>query len=329
MTQIGIWSVSETGPQKLATTNIDLERQLEDWIEQDPGLLESGLTVVGRQVRVEGGPLDVLAIDSRGRWTVIELKRGILYRDTFAQALDYSASIASMPIDDLSAIVSNYFSLRSSGVPASVKYFINDATAEQDQQQSLRDVRIILVGTDTDPGLRRLASYLANAYDIPTALVAFQVFDTGTGQRILLRELTETETEIPAVEKRTRLTVEDVCKQADLQGIGQPFRRILEAASNLGVYPRPYPTCVMYAPPSNRTRALFTVWSWTEQTGMIRIWIGPEAFAEFYPISQDVAESYVGRSGHVMLPVEQVSDFVQRLKQLYLHMEKEAHSSTD
>lgn len=75
MSELGIWRITPEGPQRLAPGNVDFEGYLEDWIAQDPSLIESGLTIVGRQVRTEAGPLDLLALDPQGTWVVIELKR--------------------------------------------------------------------------------------------------------------------------------------------------------------------------------------------------------------------------------------------------------------
>src|SRR5690349_17857762 len=103
--EIGIWDVGEGTPRKLPASTVDLERQLEDWIERDPDLLEGGLKILGRQVPLEAGSLDLLGLDVQGRWVVIELKRGQVHRDTVAQALDYAACVATLPFNRLSEAV--------------------------------------------------------------------------------------------------------------------------------------------------------------------------------------------------------------------------------
>ena len=49
MKKIGIWIITPEGPSRVKESNLALEKQLEDWIENDPSLLQSGLTVIGRQ----------------------------------------------------------------------------------------------------------------------------------------------------------------------------------------------------------------------------------------------------------------------------------------
>ena len=105
MADVGVWSIDGDAPRRVSRAGVGLERDLEDWIARDASLLADGLTIVGRQVRLDGGPLDLLAIDWRDRWVVIELKRERLYRTALAQALDYTSSIAQMEAGDLEELL--------------------------------------------------------------------------------------------------------------------------------------------------------------------------------------------------------------------------------
>ena len=96
MQKIGVWHLSGDRPRKLQESKIDFEQNLEEWIEADPELLQVGLTIVGKQIRVEGGRLDLLAIDPQGRWVIIEIKREQLRRETIAQIIDYASCLATM-----------------------------------------------------------------------------------------------------------------------------------------------------------------------------------------------------------------------------------------
>jgi RecB family endonuclease NucS len=84
-TSIKCWSVKKDAPPHEAELGApELERHLEDWIEECIDLVDSSLLVIGRQVE----NIDLLTIDDEGQPVVIELKRDQLPRAVLAQALD-------------------------------------------------------------------------------------------------------------------------------------------------------------------------------------------------------------------------------------------------
>jgi RecB family endonuclease NucS len=66
-----------------------LEKTLEDFLEFNLELLEKGLAFIARQHPTSTGPLDILARDARGRWLVIELKKGRAADRVVGQLLRY------------------------------------------------------------------------------------------------------------------------------------------------------------------------------------------------------------------------------------------------
>ena len=74
-TNVGVWLVGDS-PVRATKSKVGLEKDLESWIAADPSLLSEGIQIIGRQVGLEGGFLDLLAVDAGGRWLAIELKRG-------------------------------------------------------------------------------------------------------------------------------------------------------------------------------------------------------------------------------------------------------------
>ena len=89
MKKIQLWSVDRIEDKLSATAvesvdNTKTEQDLEELFVASPDLLMDGLTLIGRQVSTDRGPLDLLGIDADGRLVVFELKRGTLTRDAVA-----------------------------------------------------------------------------------------------------------------------------------------------------------------------------------------------------------------------------------------------------
>jgi Holliday junction resolvase-like predicted endonuclease len=316
MQEIGVWHITENGPAKLAPSSIDLEAHLEVWIERDPALLEAGLVIIGRQFHVEGGPIDLLAIDPQGRWAVIEIKRGTVRRDTIAQALDYASCIATMPYDELAQKANAY--LAKSGAGEMLDSVLATRLGTAAVQDEARNIVMFVVGTDRDAGLERMVQYLANNFGMSLRVVTYKVFETEPGRRLLVRELSASEISPPPLPKPSSITVEQVCSLADSLGTGAPFRAILDASTALGLHARPYKTSIMYAPPSNKTRCLFTVWTHPDEgTGRIGIWVGAETFAQFYPVTEEQVTEELGGNGWLKLEPAAIGGFVEGVNRLF------------
>jgi hypothetical protein len=78
------------------------EKDLEDWISENPSLLGNDLRIIGRQVNLPGaGPLDLAAVSRDGMFCIIEFKRQRTDRDTIAQILHYCVAIKEMSPNEL------------------------------------------------------------------------------------------------------------------------------------------------------------------------------------------------------------------------------------
>jgi hypothetical protein len=81
---------------------------------------------------------------------------------------------------------------------------------------------------------------------------------------------------------------------AHAESVGQraALEELLAAGERLGLYARPYVVSVMFTPPTNKTRMLFTVWP---ETGGLRMWVSADAFEQFFAeISADEARRQLG-----------------------------------
>ena len=248
MADLGVWTVDGDAPRRVSRSGVGLERNLEDWIANDSSLLADGLTIVGRQVWLDGGPLDLLAIDWQDRWLVIELKRERLYRDALAQALDYASSIAAMDGDALEGLLRS--GLANLGDADQLSAAVRRQLSGEDGG---REVAILLAGVGVDSGLERITEYLGG-YRVPISVVSFDVFEPDGGPRLLIREVIEEQAE-PS-RPRPRLTIDAVRKYATEAGVEAQFDRFLRMSKEAGLAVRPYARAVMIAPSSNRSRYL-------------------------------------------------------------------------
>jgi hypothetical protein len=319
---IGIWHISDDGPSKLKGCSIDIERSLEDWIENDPSLLQSGLTIVGRQFPVDAGRVDLLALDPQGRWVVIEIKRGQLRRETVAQVIDYASCISTVTPDELSSKTNDY--LRERGI--TINSLLQERSALDAIELDNRELVLIIEGVGKQPGMERIINFLANQYQLPISVISFELFEGHDGSRLLVRVLSEPDYAVP--EKKSGVhNVEKVCELSDSVGIGKSFRMILSIAQELGLYPRPYKKSIMYTPPFQRNRMLFTVWAEKRNNGL-RLYITPKEFAEFYSVSEDEAAAalQLANSGWQELNENDVVRFIENLRNLFTIIDKRSNS---
>ena len=104
---------------------------------------------------------------------------------------------------------------------------------------------------------------------------------------------------------------------------------ILEAAQKHGIYARPWKNALMYTPPSNRARTLFTAAVWTRADGVQRLWVYPEAFSEFYPVTEHDARSILGEQESRRMSLSDVEEFVANLDRLFEIIAREEEESEE
>lgn len=185
MDEIKIWTIDGSDVQEIQpTSQTKSERWLEDNIVSKPELLMPGLTLVGRQTQTEGGPLDLLGVDSDGRLVLLELKRGTLSRDAVAQIVDYASDLEGRSIDALA----NHIASRSgtNGIEKidDFKEWYAENT-DADGLDGLMPLRMFLVGLGVDDRTERMVSFLANK-GVDISLLTFYGFKQD-GKTLLAR----------------------------------------------------------------------------------------------------------------------------------------------
>jgi hypothetical protein len=312
MQKVGLWQINGKAPVRLQECNADLDQQLESWIEADPDLLQIGLTIVGRQVEVEGGRIDLLALDPQGRWVIIEIKRGQVRRDSVMQVIEYAAYLSAMPVEELRRKVDGYFEGRS----ASLQSLLEEREAPEALEPETREIMLYIIGTGREHGLERLVSYLAERFQMPLFIAQYDVFRLPDGQQILVQEVAEAPLPKSATSEQRAPAIEQVCQVADREGIGPEFRELLKIASLFGLYPRTYRRSIMYTPPSNQTRMLFTVWA-RPARNKLKMYVSLKSFAEYFPISEEEATTLFGKNGWKEIDRTQVTQFIEAMTKLY------------
>lgn len=312
MQTIALWQISGTTLTRVTPSQIDLERSLEEWIERDPSLIQKDLVIVGRQLTTEAGRLDLLGIDPQGRWTVIEIKRGALTRETIAQALDYASVIATMAESEIRDLLHGQLTSRQLSLDEILKQ--RDATDSLDPSQ--RDVSLVVVGTGRSPGLERVSSFLGTRYGVPLTIVSFDVFELGDGSGVLAREVSEADTQAQAKPRGPSVTSPEVVDLARTYPTGISFEKIYAAATGLGLHPRPYKTSIMYTSPEYRSQMLFTVWARPDRN-LLKMALSLESFTEFFPTSVEEVERHLGPDGYRWMSDTEALHFISGLEALF------------
>lgn len=202
----GIWQVDETtrASNRLdEATRASTEKMLEDVIARKPEMLMPGLKLVARQLPTPAGSPDLLGVDSEGRLVVFELKRKQLRREAVAQAVDYASCLDSLDESELfTSIVSNSGQRDIAPIPDFEKWY--DQNDNWESIETLRPVRIVLVGLGVDEAARRMADWLATR-GVAIDLLTFQGFRCG--DHILLARQLESSEEAQKERSRSRATI--------------------------------------------------------------------------------------------------------------------------
>lgn len=285
MAKLAAWSIVAQGdeggsqppaPQKVPRSHIGLERHLEDWIVNDITLIGEGYTLVGRQVTIDDGRLDLLAIDSQDRWLVIEIKPGRLDSGALQQALYYASSLARLDADELYEKIEA--DLHTFGDKETLSGKVKQQLADEGEE---REIAMLLVGAGIHVGLERMHEFLAR-FRIPIGIVSFEVFTLADGPQLLIREVVNEPTK-PPVPKPT-YTVEAIRVLAEKVGVRQQFDRFVEMSERAGLPVQPQAASVRIAPPANRTRFLMYAGPRAGANGgELGIWVGPSRFVEWFP----------------------------------------------
>lgn len=298
MTKLAVWKMDTPNedasprlePQKVGRSRIELERHLEDWIVNDVTLIGEGLALVGQQITIDDGRLDLLAIDSQDRWVVIEVKPGMVGSRALGQVIYYASSLARLDADELHGKLEAGFG--KFGDAGTLSARVRELLTNEGEE---REIALLLVGAGIHPGLERVSEFLGR-FGVPIEVVSFEVFELDDGPRLLIREAIDEPVRPPR--SKHRLTVDAIRARAVDAGVGKQFDRFVKMSEQAGLPVQPQRSSVRIAPPSDRRRFLMYASPGAGASGGLSIWVGPKRFAEsFSHIDEEEATAALGRYG--------------------------------
>lgn len=193
MEEIKIWAVEGTSATELDTAKqMNSEKQLEDILTSNPAMLKEGVQLVGRQISTEGGPLDLLGVDTDGRLIVFELKREKLHREAVAQIIDYASSLDTMGVDRLSRHIEEQSG--KSGIKKIddfekwYKDFWKYSELPEQSLEALTPPKMVIVGLGVDETTKRMVNYISSG-GLDISSVTFSCFVDNDGKILFARNV--------------------------------------------------------------------------------------------------------------------------------------------
>jgi len=108
--------------------------------------------------------------------------------------------------------------------------------------------------------------------------------------------------------------VEELIEQAADPEVEQAARAVVEAAVRNNLYPRPWKRSLMFTPPTNRTRHLFTLA--LREDGRVQLACAPEAFATFFKLDPRDIERQLGPGGWQTLDITELQSLADRIDEV-------------
>ena len=180
-------------------TNLELERHLEDWLENSPRVLsQDSVLWIGRQTSAtdEDGTIfsDLLGVDSQGNLIIAELKKGRTPRDIIAQILDYAAWANDLSDAQIRDKAETYFENREGFQEKTFDEAFREAfdIPETDELPRLNDggLRLFIVAEEIPPRVARVCRFLRSSHDINVSCIDVSILKTESGEVVVSTETT-------------------------------------------------------------------------------------------------------------------------------------------
>ncbi len=166
-----LWEIAGERLVPIESTSLNLEKRLEDWLENDISIIGIDILIIGRQVRTDyGGYIDLIGIDGEGHIIIIELKRRRTPRDIIAQCLDYGSWIYALQLED---VISIFESFSKGKILGEVFETFYGSPLPDDLP---KEYQILIVAETLDDATERIVHHINEAYNVNINAVFFNLF---------------------------------------------------------------------------------------------------------------------------------------------------------
>jgi hypothetical protein len=308
-------------------------RDLQPLLRDKPEAIDPNLMIISEEF---GGwdesarRIDLLGVDRQGNLVVIEVKRVEEGGHMELQALRYAAMVSAMNFEQ---VVSTYEAfLRHQGKAAEEARNQLKTFLVSEAPVISRPPRVVLVAPSFSREITTTVLWLneqgldircieANLYKLDGHyyLNIEQVIPLPSASDYIVKIREKQKEEQQAV-KQTPRTVEEICRLADENGIGEPFRALLEAATRLGLKADPYRGIILYAPQGKEPKAASPLAASARlyQAGKVHLWFSFKAFEEQYPaITAAQAGAMLGGKDQRDVSADEMRHFIADLDRLF------------
>lgn len=180
-----------------AETNLELERYLEDWLENSPVALvqDEYILWIGRQTSAtdEDGTVypDLLGVDAEGKLVIAELKRDRTPRDIIAQLLDYAAWADGLSESQIHGIAEDYFEIRDGFQGRTFDDVFSETfdIPENDELPPLnRGLRLFIVAEEIPLRVAHVCRFLRTSHSMDVSCIEVSTFETESGEVLVSTE---------------------------------------------------------------------------------------------------------------------------------------------
>jgi len=171
--EVGIWRLGDK-PEKIETPVIDSEKLLEEAISKDLSIISNQLMLIGTQVTTAYGKyIDILAINSEGNLSIIELKKDKTPREVVSQLIDYATWVQNLSFEEIASI----YTEKNNG--KKIEQGFDEVFGVSIPEKINQSHELIVVATELDASTERIINYLSDNFGVPVNAVFFRFFRDG------------------------------------------------------------------------------------------------------------------------------------------------------